>query len=175
MTDDHGGTAVYFFLPFVIAIIGALIHTRRQGTSGARTLELFFVWWTVANGISGILGGLAHIGPNADETAENIGFTQSMFQWEVGWNDIGMGVLMLGVAWRRDFGWMTAAVVMWSIGYLGDAIGHAMQWIAHDNTAPANVWALPTDVIGPVVGMALLAALWRAHQREGASTTAALA
>lgn len=172
MTDNHGGAAVYFFLPFIVAIIGALIHTRRTHTTGARTLELWFVWWVVASGVVGILGGLAHIGPNSDDTAEGIGYTQSMFQWEVGWNDIGMAVLMLGVAWRRDLGWMTAAVVMWAIGYGGDAIGHAMQWIAHDNTSPSNVWALPADIIGPVVAIGLLAAYWRARKEEGAAAPA---
>jgi hypothetical protein len=172
VTDTNVGAAIYFFLPFVIAAIGALVHTRRVHAEGARALELWLVWWTVTGGVVGVLGGFAHIGPNSDEVAEGIGYAQSFFQWEVGWMDLGLAALMVGTAWRRDFGWLLAAVVMWTIGYGGDAIGHAMQWIAHDNTAPSNTWALPADIIGPAVAIGLLAAYHRARSHEQAQAGA---
>jgi hypothetical protein len=168
VTDTNPGAAIYFFLPFAIAAIGALIHVRREHATGARALELWLVWWIVTSGVVALFGGIAHIGPGSDSVAEGIGYTQSMFQWEVGWYDLGIAVLMVGCAWKRD-AWMTAAIVMWSIGYLGDAIGHAMQWIAHDNTAPSNTWALPADIVGPVVAIALLVALDRARKSSATS------
>lgn len=85
-----------------------------------------------------------------------------MFQWEVGWGDIALGVLSVGCAWRALRGqWMTAAVVVLTIQYGGDAIGHLMQWVANNNTAPDNVWALPSDVLQPLIAIVLLAAYRR--------------
>lgn len=157
------GTVAFFFLPFVVALVGAAIHVKRTDAHGGRALELFLVWWIVANGVMAILGGISHIGPTSDEVAEGIGYVQSMFQWEVGWGDITVGVLLVGVARWRD-GWLTAAVVAWAISYWGDAIGHVMEWVSHDNTAPSNTWALPSDILGPLVAVALLIAFRRARQ-----------
>ena len=36
-----------------------------------------------------------------------------------------------------------------------------MQWVAHDNTDPDNVWAIPADIIAPVVSITLLIAYRR--------------
>ena len=89
-----------------------------------------------------------------------------MFEWEVGWGDIAIGVLGVGCAWRhfRD-GWMTAAVVALAISFWGDAIGHIMQLVAHDNHAPDNVWAIPADIGGPLLALILLV-LYRSGQRK---------
>ena len=80
-----------------------------------------------------------------------------MFQWEVGWGDLALSVLLVGCAWPRLRGqWMTAAVVVLTIQYGGDAIGHVMEYVAHDNTAPDNVWAIPSDFLQPIVAIVLL-------------------
>jgi hypothetical protein len=173
VNDSQAGTAVFFLLPFIVAVIGALVQTRKHHATGARSLELWLVWWMVTSGVIAVFGGLGHIGPNSDSIAEGIGYRQSFFQWEVGWYDIGIGVLLIGSAWRRDLGWLTATVVMWAIGYGGDAIGHAMQWIEHDNTEPSNIWALPSDIIGPAVAIGLLLALTKARRLEGAHAVSA--
>ena len=44
---------------------------------------------------------------------------------------------------------------------LGNAIGHVMQWTVHDNTATNNVWAIPSDILGPALGCHLLIAYRR--------------
>lgn len=31
-----------------------------------------------------------------------------------------------------------------------------MQWAAHDNTEPMNVWAIPTDFLQPLVALVSL-------------------
>ncbi len=82
----------------------------------------------------------------------------------VGWADVAIGVLGIGCAWRRD-GWLTAAVVVLAICYWGDAIGHIMQYTVHDNTAPDNVWAIPSDIIGPLLAVVLLIAYRRMSWR----------
>lgn len=154
----------FFLTPWVITFLGWAIHVRVDRSQYARTsrrvVELLLLWVLVFGGIWSLIGALAHLGPNSAEIAEGIGYAPSMFQWEVGWADVAIGVLGIGCAWRRD-GWLTAAVVVLSICYLGDAIGHIMQWTVHDNTATSNVWAIPSDILGPVLAIALLVAYRR--------------
>ncbi len=33
-------------------------------------------------------------------------------------------------------------------------IGYIMQYTVHDNTAPNNVWAIPSDILGPLLAVA---------------------
>jgi hypothetical protein len=169
------GSLAFFLVPVVIVVVAATIHVRLdkhpdRGTR-RRTIELYLIWLTAGSGAWSIFGGIGHIGPNSTEIAEQIGYAPSMFQWEVGWADITIGALGVGTIWRRD-GWLTAAVWSWALLYWGDAIGHVMEWVAHDNTEPSNVWVLPTDVGVPLVAVILLAAYRRASAPAGRPTPA---
>lgn len=164
----------FFALQWVILIVGATIHLvvdrRRHGRREGRTVELYLLWLMVFGGAWAIYGGLGHISGMSGQLAESIGYAPSMFQWEVGWGDIALGVLGVGCAWTARRGqWMTAAVVVLAIQFGGDAIGHVMQWVANDNSAPDNVWAIPSDIVQPLVAIGLLVA-YRRHGR-GATTS----
>ncbi|MBV1853912.1 DUF6790 family protein [Catellatospora tritici] len=161
---------LFFAAIWFTIIVGWLIHVavdRHPGRrTGHRVVELALLWILVGGGAWGILGGLSHIGPQSDQTAEQIGYTQSMFQWEVGWNDIAVSVLGIGCAWRRLRGtWMTAAVTALAISFWGDAWGHFNQLVFHDNHAPANVWALPSDILMPLLAVILLIVYRRGQTR----------
>jgi hypothetical protein len=161
-TSTTGG-ASYFAAFWVILLVGFLIHwavdRRRPGHRRGRAVELLFLWVMVFGGAYAIIGGLGHISGQAHRLAVNIGYTPSMFQWEVGWGDIAVGVLGVGCAWRALRGsWATAAVVAVAFSYGGDAIGHIMTWSAHNNTAPDNVWAIPSDILQAALAVILLAA-----------------
>ncbi len=136
-----------------------MIHTfvdrKPNRRTTRRVVELWLLWFLVAGGAFSILGGIGHIGPNSTDVAADIGYTPSMFQWEVGWGDIALGTVGVLCLWKRG-SFMTAAVIVLAIGYWGDAIGHVMQWVAHDNTAVNNVWALPSDILQPLVAVVLL-------------------
>lgn len=152
---------VYFTAIWLTMIIGWLIHVfvdrHPDRRTSHRVIELALLWVLVGGGAWNILGGLGHIGPQSDAVARGIGYTQSMFQWEVGWGDIAVGVLGIACAWRRLRGtWLTAAVVALAISFWGDAIGHIMQLVAHDNHAPNNVWAIPSDILLPLLAIILL-------------------
>jgi hypothetical protein len=155
---------VFFLTPWVITFAGWGIHVAADRSEHARTprrvVELLLLWVLVFGGAWTLVAALGHLGPNSAEIAAGIGYAPSMFQWEVGWADAAIGVLGIGCAWRRD-GWLTAAVVVLAICYWGDAIGHVMQWSAHNNTAPDNVWAIPSDVLGPLLAVILLTAYRR--------------
>jgi len=152
---------IFFMSSWVITIIGWLVHVfvdrvpnRR---TGPRVVELLLLWMLVVTGAFGLLGGYGHVSGMSGQLAEQIGYQQSMFQWEVGWGDIALSVLLVACAWPRFRGsWMTAAVVVLTIQYGGDAIGHIMEYVAHDNTAPSNVWAIPSDILQPIAAIVLL-------------------
>lgn len=152
---------MFFLSPWVVYVVGVLVHyfvdkvpARR---TGHRFVELALLWLLVLFGFMAILGGVSHIGPTSTQIAEQIGYVQSMFQWEVGWADIALGVLGVACAWQRfRDGWMTAAVVTMVIMYWGDAIGHVMEYVTYDNAAPGNFWAIPADFLQPLLAVVLL-------------------
>lgn len=152
---------VYFMLPWLIILIGWGIHVFVDKVPTKRTkhrvVELLLLWLLVTTGAFGLIGATAHVTGLSDETAIGIGYEQSMFQWEVGWGDYALCVLLIGCALQRFRGtWMTAAVVVLTIQYGGDAIGHVMEYVADNNTAPENVWAIPSDFLQPIIAIILL-------------------
>ena len=153
----------FFVIPYFVALVGWAAHVFFDRKPNKRTrhriVELALLWVLVFFGAWAILGAFGHLSGQSGETAADIGYAQSMFQWEVGWGDVTVGVLGIGCAWvvLRD-NWMTAAVVAVAISYGGDAIGHIMEYVADDNTAPDNVWAIPSDIVEPLLAIALLIA-----------------
>jgi hypothetical protein len=161
---------VFFTASWVITVVGWTIHVFVDGVpskrSKHRVLELLLLWLLVVTGVFSLLGGLGHISGISGQLAEQIGYAQSMFQWEVGWGDIALAVLLIGCIFPRLRGtWMTAAVVVLAIQYGGDATGHIMEYVAHDNIAPSNVWAIPSDILQPLIAIALLVT-YRLGQRK---------
>jgi hypothetical protein len=71
--------------------------------------------------------------------------------------DIAVGFLGLACVRKSLRGqWVTAVVIVLAIYFAGDGIGHIMQWSAHHNTAPDNIWAIPSDFVQPAVALVLL-------------------
>ena len=169
---SYVGVMVFFAIPWVITFVGWGTHVALDKSPDRRTprrvVELLLLWLLVFGGIWALVAALGHLGPNSGEIAEGIGYAPSMFQWEVGWADAAIGVLGIGCIWMRDQ-WLTAAVVTLSICYLGDAIGHVMQYTVHDNTATNNVWAIPSDILGPVLAIGLLITLRRMQSSDDAA------
>ncbi|MFD7614726.1 DUF6790 family protein [Streptomyces sp. NPDC059828] len=156
---------MFLVVYFVVLIACPLIHTFVDRQPNRRTrfrvIEIWLLWFVGASGLLSVLTGLGHIGPNAPEIADGIGFAHSAFQWEVGWADIAIGTIGFLSIWRRD-SFMTAAVIALAILYWGDAIGHIMQLAAHDNRAPNNVQPIYTDILQPLIAVLLLIA-YRRH------------
>lgn len=163
-----------FLSSWLIILIGWLIHVfadrQPNKRTGHRVLELFFLWFLVVTGVSTIFAGIAHLSGQSGELAAQIGYTPSMFQWEVGWGDIALGVLLVMVA-KRSFrdGWLTAAVVVLTVQFLGDATGHIMEYAAHNNTATSNVGTIPLDIAQPIVAIILLIIYRRGQAKLGAA------
>jgi len=149
----------FFLFSLATLIVGPLVHTFVDRKPNRRTryrvVELWLLWWVAGGGSWLMFGGLGHTGPNAADIADEIGFAHSPFQWEVGWADLAVGFVGFLCIWRRGE-FMTAAVIVAAILLWGDAIGHVMQWVSHDNTDPDNIWAIPSDVLQPLLSIVLL-------------------
>jgi hypothetical protein len=147
-----------FLAPWLLLVIGLTIHVlldHHPGRrSGPRLVELALLWVMVFGGVSGIVGAMGHIGPASIDTAENIGYAPSMFQWEVGFADVALGVLAILSVRYRDR-WLTAAVVAIAISYGGDAVGHIIE-MSGGNMNPGNVWSMPADIAQALLGVVLL-------------------
>ena len=170
LASSTNGMAGYFFLvPWMIILLGATLHVQFDRKPNRRTprrvIELYLVWLMAFGGAWSIFGALGHLGPNSTDVAADIGYAPSMFQWEVGWGDVVIGVLGLGCVRMRGQ-WLTAAVVALVFGYGGDAIGHIMQYVEHDNTEPDNVWAIPSDIAQPLLAAVLLVVYRRLGARR---------
>jgi hypothetical protein len=149
-----------FITQWATILLGFLIHAavdrNPQRRTAPRLVELALLWFVAGGGFWSVFGGLFHIGPTSDQIAQDIGYTQSMFQWEVGWADIAMGVLGLAcIRPRFRDGWMTAAVTVVFIAFWGDGIGHIIT-LTQGNTAPDNIWSMPTDFLLPLISAVLL-------------------
>ena len=155
----------------VVAPIAAWIHLRREGPhTRARTIEVYLLWWlAVAIGVSGVLQTASHVFDGA-ATAEDIGFTRGDggFQFENAMGDFAIGVTGLLCIRFRGLFWL-AVVMVTSIQYYGDAIGHVYQWIENENTKQGNIGPpLWVDVIVPTVALLLYRLLSGARARESA-------
>lgn len=159
---------VWFIGQLALMVVGASVHvlvdrTPRRRTPG-RVVELYLVWILVVTGTFGILAGIGHVGPTAPDVARDIGpdYIHSMFQWELGWNDIAVGALcVLCVRVANRGGWLDAAVWALGISYGGDLAGHITQYYMHHNHAPNNAWAIPVEIV--IIGALVI--LWPVYRR----------
>ena len=153
-----------------LAPICAALHLwiRRVPPTPGRVFEVFLLWWlALAVGVAGVVGAAFHVfdGP---AIAEMIGFTRGDggFQFENAMGDLAIGIAGLLCIWIRGNFWL-ATIVVTSIQYYGDAVGHVHQWLANGNTEPGNIGIpLYLDVIVPVVATVLYVLMRRARRDE---------
>jgi hypothetical protein len=168
----------FFIFQWLVLFAGLGIHFAFDNApsrhTARRLFELGALWTLVSNGAFAIFGGIYHIGPSSASTAQQIGYHVSMFQWEVGWGDIGVGVLGVLCARAAFRGqWMTAAITALTFSFVGDGIGHVMQLVSHGNHAIENVGAIPTCFGVPLLAIAFTALYRRSVSRAGSSPVAA--
>jgi hypothetical protein len=145
------------FLLVLALILGPLIRGRESWAASMLSWMLL-----LPLGITGLWGAVFHVF-FAQVAARDIGWQTSPFQFEVGMADLAIGVTAC-LAFRRAIEFKEAAVTAASILYLGDAVGHVHQMIAAGNFAPGNA-GVPffTDVLSPVIAIALLLIILRAR------------
>lgn len=147
-----------------LAVLGFAVHVTlfdRPETS-ARWLEIALLWlFGVVVGCGGLFGFTGHT-LVADDVARQIGWPAgNPFQTEVTFTNLAFGVLgLLCLRHRGDF-WLAIAIG-WSVFLAGAGVTHAIDLVAHGNTAPSNVGpVLYGDFLKPAV---VLTAVW-VHRR----------
>jgi hypothetical protein len=150
----------------VLAIVVALGWYVTRGRHAGRSLaEELFRWVALLGlGLPGLYTFVMHVFfPRS--TAEEIGWATSPFQYEVGMADLTIGVLGV-LAFRASLGFRLATTVAAVCWLGGDAVGHVRQMIIAQNFAPGNAGSwFWTDVLVPVIMVALLATLGREECR----------
>jgi hypothetical protein len=139
----------------VFLFIAALTMAAATG-GGSPAAERFLAWILLLPvGVTGLWAAVFHLFfPGI--AASDIGWEVSPFQFEVGMADLAIGATACLSFWRSlDF--KTAAVMVSSIFFLGDAVGHLKQMMVEGNFAPGNA-GVPfySDVALPVLMIVLL-------------------
>ena len=145
---------------FVLGLVGAgiAIAARRSPVSEA----LLAYYCLLAIGVCNLYNFVMHVF-FAPLSAHFIGWTNSPFQYEVGFASLGFGVVGL-LAFRRDFGLRLAAVLGPACFLWGAAGGHIYQMVAHHNFSPGNAGVVFwTDLLVPAAGIWFLVAWRRTH------------
>jgi hypothetical protein len=138
-------------------VIAEVVQVVQHGADGllAASLSNALVWLA---GVNSLIVGSGHLtmpGP----IARSIGWPAgSPFQWEVGLAGVLIGVLgVLSASYDRDF--QLAALLAFTIFYLGAAVGHVRQMVTGRNFAPGNAgFIFYYDILAPLVVIALFAA-----------------
>jgi hypothetical protein len=139
----------------VFLFIAALAMAAATGGSGPAA-DRFLAWILLLPvGVTGLWAAVFHLFfPGI--AASDIGWEVSPFQFEVGMADLAIGATACLSFWRNlDF--KAAAVLVSSIFFLGDAVGHVKQMLVAGNFAPGNA-GVPFygDVALPVLMIVLL-------------------
>jgi len=110
---------------------------------------------TVTVGLMGLLAAYGHLFMS-DKVAKQIGWQPgSMFQIELGYCCLGMGLLGVASLWYQDGFWL-ATIIFTSTFLLGAAFVHIKEMIKHRNLSPGNVVTIIPDILIP----ATLVILW---------------
>ncbi|WP_212761328.1 DUF6790 family protein [Nocardia uniformis] len=158
----------------LIAVVGALIRTRRSPSRQA-ALETWQRWWAVvALGCGSLWMTIAFL-TVPDVMATAIGFAGTPFQFEIAFANLGLAVMgfraVSATARERITIGLGAGMFLW-----GALIGHIYQWFANGDHAPGNTGGvLVCDLLFPAVMIILARRAQRLSTTEPPVVTAPLA
>ena len=139
-------------------------------TSAERRFEtvlvLLFAVGVAGNGISSFIGHVFL----SDVVAESIGWeTGNPFQLEMGFANLGIGVLGMGAVSRRD-GFREATVIAATVLGVGATLVHLLDIAATGNLAPGNTLQNVGNLLSPAFLIWALRSLRRAEDPTGPQT-----
>ncbi len=140
----------------LLALLLGVLQTRQQITL-SRWSEASLLWiafWVM--GVAGFYGFIAHLlfGPFI---AEQIGWPNSPFQFEVAYANLTISILGFSSFFFRKRDYLLAAMVAFSSWYFADGVGHVVSLVVDNNQAPSNAGSvLYTDLLTPLVVVLLL-------------------
>jgi hypothetical protein len=156
---------VTFLLIGLIFSAASLARARKPLTAPAVIESLFFWFLFFSIGVSFFYNFVMHTF-FGEMAARFIGWADSPFQAEVGYASLGFALVGFVAAFRTLDARLAAilgpAAFLW-----GAAAGHLREMLLHGNYSPGNAGAIFwTDILLPVIGLALLLAQWRLTGRS---------
>jgi hypothetical protein len=141
-------------------LVGLISFVRRGRREHSFANELYRWLLLLSVGLQGVFTFVSHVF-FPEESAKNIGWAVSPFQYEVGIADLTVGVLGVLAFWG-NFSFRLAAAIAGIVWYWGDAIGHVRQMVVANNYAPGNAgpWFW-TDVLVPLLLIVCTFIVWR--------------
>jgi hypothetical protein len=149
-------------LPAFLLVAALLIAAMRRDSRSKA--ERFLAWILLLPvGVTGLWAAVFHLClPSV--SAEDIGWQQSPFQFEVGMADLAIGATAVASFWC-SLPFKAAVVWVSSIFLLGDAIGHVHQMLTAANFAPGNAGTpFFMDIIAPALSIGLLIVAYRYYR-----------
>ena len=145
---------MYYAIGWIVGLAVAFATgTAKHFQSASQTFLLYHL--TVTVGLSGILGAYGHLFMG-NKIARSIGWPAgSLFQVELGYCCLGMGLLGVMCFWHRDGFWL-ATIVFTSVFLVGAALVHVKEMIQKANFNPGNAVTTLPDFLIPIT----LFALW---------------
>jgi len=153
---------MYSILPVLAA--ASLVGIDRSVRSRERRLELFLLFLfglgVAGSGLGGFFGHLFI----SDLVAQSIGWPSgNPFQLEVGFANLGLGVLGIVAMGRRD-GFREATVIAVTVFGVGATVVHLIEIIEAGNLAPGNTFQNVSNILRPALLIGFLAASRRAER-----------
>ncbi len=156
-------------LLFIVALVRTLLRIR-YGRIAHRVISPAYVLWGEtlfwSVGIGFIVFGVMHAYFQGF-AAPPIGWKPSPFEYELGWFEIGLGVVAL-LAWWRGYEFRLAATLIFAIFSLAAAVQHVDEIVRLHNYAPGNagitLWF--GDIFLPLLLLVLAYLSSDAHERS---------
>ncbi len=159
MNQIIGFVMANFTLTFlVIGLVFSLVSVLRAQNPVAApvVIEALLKWFLFFSvGVSLLYNAIMHT-MFADMAAAFIGWSNSPFQYEVGFASLGFAAVGFLATWR-GFDMRLAAILGPALFLWGAAGGHIYQMVTAHNFAPGNAGVMFwSDVLLPVIGLGLL-------------------
>ncbi len=145
---------VYYVIGWVVGLVTAFATgSLRDVATASHTFLLCHL--TVTIGLTGIMGAYGHIFMG-DRVARSIGWPAgSLFQVELGYCCLGMGLLGVMCFWYRGQFWL-APIIFSTVFLVGAALVHVKEMIRKGNFNPGNAITTIPDFLIPLT----LVLLW---------------
>lgn len=145
MTEDAIRNAITLVMSntpvwlFVIAIVVTIVKVRRAHFAHRVVTPTYVLWGETlfyTLGIGFIYVGFMHAYAQ-DIVAPSIGWAPSPFEYELGWAEVGLGVVALMALWR-GYEFRLASTLIFAIFSFAAAAQHIAEMVNAHNYAPGN-------------------------------------
>ncbi|NOX89814.1 MAG: stearoyl-CoA 9-desaturase [Calditrichaeota bacterium] len=139
---------IYYVIGWIVGLAAMFITGATKDVASAAYILLLYQL-TVTVGLTGILGGYGHLFMG-DRVARSIGWHEgTLFQVELGYCCLGMGLLGVMSFWYRDNFWL-ATIVFTTVFLIGAAMVHIKEMLQKKNFNPGNAITTIPDFLIPI-------------------------